>query len=125
MGSSADVEHVKAPRRLASDAGAVTVEAAFAIAALVVVLALCAAGITAVSTQVRCIDAAREAARLVARGDPDSASTAARRIAPGDAVVSWRREGPFVVARVSADTALLLGLTISAEAVSAAELNSR
>ncbi|WP_328589072.1 TadE family type IV pilus minor pilin, partial [Mycobacterium interjectum] len=35
-----------------------------AVAALVVVLVLCLAGITAVSMQVRCVDAAREAARL-------------------------------------------------------------
>ena len=33
------------------------------------VLVLCLAGVTAVSMQVRCIDAAREAARLAARGD--------------------------------------------------------
>ena len=46
----------------------VTVEAAFAIAALVVVLVLCVSGLTAVSMQVRCVDAAREAARLAARG---------------------------------------------------------
>ena len=38
-------------------------------AALVVVLILCVSGLTAVSMQVRCIDAAREAARLAARGD--------------------------------------------------------
>ena len=43
-------------------------------AALVVVLMLCVAGLTAVSMQVRCIDAAREAARLAARGDGGSAS---------------------------------------------------
>ncbi len=40
-----------------------------AIATLVLVLVLCLAGVTAVSMQVRCIDAAREAARLAARGD--------------------------------------------------------
>ena len=54
-----------------------------AIAALVVVLVLCLAGVTAVSMQVRCVDAAREAARLAARGDERNAVEAARRIAPG------------------------------------------
>jgi Flp pilus assembly protein TadG len=49
--------------------GASTVEAAIAIAALVVVLVLCLAGVSAVLMQVRCVDAAREAARLAARGD--------------------------------------------------------
>ena len=58
-------------QRLTGDRGAATVEAAFAIAALVVVLVLCAGGLTALSMQVRCIDAAREAARLAARGDDD------------------------------------------------------
>ncbi len=40
------------------------------------VLMLCLAGIAAVSMQVRCIDAAREAARLAARGDERSAVAA-------------------------------------------------
>ena len=65
-------------------------EAAFGVAVLVVVLTLCLAGIAAMSMQVRCIDAAREAARLAARGDERSA------IAAGD-VSTWlklpRRSG--------------------------------
>ena len=62
-------------------------------AALVVVLILCVSGLTAVSMQVRCIDAAREAARLAARGDGGSASSAAQRTAPDGAAVQLRREG--------------------------------
>lgn len=100
-------------------------EAALGIAALVVVLALCVAGVTAVSMQVRCIDAAREAARLVARGDDGQAQTAAERIAPPDAVLQLRRDGDFTVARVSADSLLLPGITISAEAVSVVEPRGR
>lgn len=111
--------------RLGDEGGAATVEAAFAIAALVVVLVLCAAGITAVSAQIRCVDAAREAARLLARGDPGNATAAARRIAPDGAALDWRRDGPFVVARVSSGTALLPGLSISAEAMSVAEGDGR
>jgi hypothetical protein len=53
----------------------------------VVVLVLCLAGVTAVSMQVRCVDVAREAARLAARGDERSAVEAARHIAPGGALV--------------------------------------
>jgi hypothetical protein len=94
------------------------VEAAFAIAALVVVLALCVAGVTAVSMQVRCIDAAREAARLAARGDDP---LSARRVAPQGAVVAVRRDGDFVVVRVSADPQLLPGVTIAAEAMALVE----
>ena len=96
-------------------------EAALGIAALVVVLVLCLAGITAVSMQARCIDAAREAARLAARGDQRSAVAAARRRAPGGARVDLRRDGDFVVATVVAHSKLLPTIDIAANAVSAAE----
>ena len=84
-------------------------------------LVLCLAGITAVSMQVRCIDAAREAARLAARGDERSAVAAARRIAPGGAGVQVRRDGEFVVATVTARSNLLPMLGITATGVSAVE----
>jgi hypothetical protein len=86
-----------------------------------VVLALCLAGVTAVSMQVRCVDAAREAARLAARGDERSALDAARRIAPAGSRVRVRRDGDFLVATVVAHSKLLPSLDIAAEAVSAAE----
>ncbi|WP_076125473.1 TadE family type IV pilus minor pilin [Mycobacterium sp. IS-836] len=92
-----------------------------AIAALVVVLVLCLAGLSAVSMQVRCVDAAREAARLAARGDDRSAVDAARRIAPPAARIQVRREGDFLVATVVARSKLLPALDISAKAVAAAE----
>jgi TadE-like protein len=104
-----------------SDGGGVTVEAAFAIAALVVVLIVCVSGLTAVSLQIRCIDAAREAARLAARGDDGAASSAARGIAPEGSAVQLRRDGELVVATVTASSPLLPGITITAEAVAAAE----
>lgn len=96
-------------------------EAAFAIAAVVTVLVLCAAGLSALAMQVRCIDAAREAARLAARGDERSASDVARRVAPDGAAVEIRRDGDLVVARVTARPGLLPGVAVAAEAVSAAE----
>lgn len=83
-------------------------------------LVVCVAGLTAVAMQVRCIDAAREAARLAARGD-DGAADTARQVAPAGAGVDVRREGDFVVATVTARSALLPGVEISARAVSAAE----
>ncbi|WP_237024439.1 TadE family type IV pilus minor pilin [Mycolicibacterium vaccae] len=98
-----------------------TAEAAFAILALVAVLVVCIAGLTAVSMQVRCIDAAREAARLAARGDDVSATAAAKRMAPDGAVVALRRDGDFVVARVSTRSAVLPGIVVAAEGVSAVE----
>ena len=91
------------------------------IAALVVVLVLCVAGLVAISMQVRCIDAAREAARLAARGDERTAVDAARRIAPAGARVQVRRDGDFLVATVVARSKLLPALDIAGRAVSAAE----
>ena len=86
-----------------------------------VVLALCLAGVTALSMQVRCVDAAREAARLAARGDERSALDAARRIAPLGSRVQVRRDGDFLVATVVTHSKLLPSLDIGARAVSAAE----
>jgi hypothetical protein len=101
------------------------VEAALGLAALVAVLVLCLAGVTAVSMQMRCLDAAREAARLAARGDERTAVTIAREIAPAGAVVQVRHDGEFVVAVVTARSNLLPALAISAEGVSAAERPQR
>jgi hypothetical protein len=86
-----------------------------------VVLVLCLAGITAVSMQVRCVDAAREAARLAARGDERAGVAAARRIAPANSLVHVQREGDFFVATVVAHSTLLPTLDIGAKAVSSAE----
>ncbi|MGV0815408.1 TadE family type IV pilus minor pilin [Mycolicibacterium boenickei] len=88
-------------------------------ASLVAVLALCVGGLGAVGMQIRCIDAAREAARLAARGEDDAAAVA-RRIAPSGAVVHIGQDRGLVVARVSA-AAVLPGLTVSAEAAAAME----
>jgi hypothetical protein len=97
------------------------VEAALGVATLVSVLVLCLAGITAVSMQLRCIDAAREAARLAARGDERSAMAAARGVAPGGAAVEVRRDGEFIVATVTARSRLLPMLHIAATGTSAVE----
>jgi hypothetical protein len=88
---------------------------------LVVVLVLCLAGLTAVSMQVRCVDAAREAARLAARGDERSALDTARGIAPAGARIQVRRDGDFLVATVVARSKLLPSLDIGAKAVAEAE----
>ncbi|APA94457.1 TadE family type IV pilus minor pilin [Nocardia seriolae] len=97
-----------------------TVEAAIALAALVAVLVLGVGALLAVSAQVRCVDAAREAARLAARGDEASAVSTARRVAPAGARIDLRAEGGLVVAEVSA-RATLLPVTLRAAAVAALE----
>jgi hypothetical protein len=85
------------------------------------VLVLCVAGLTAVTMQVRCVDAAREAARLAARGDDAAAVATARRVAPRGADVQVDRDGDYVVATVTARSPLLPGVHIAARGVSALE----
>ena len=106
---------------LRRDDGAVTVEAAIAMAAVVTVVVLCVGAVAAVSAQVRCIDAAREAARLAARGDRAAAESVAARIAPSDADIELRGDGDFVVATVRSKVALLPFVELSADAVAAHE----
>jgi hypothetical protein len=108
-------------KRVSDDTGAVTVEAAIAIASLVVVVMLCVGSVLAMSAHVRCVDAARESARLVARGDRDEAVPAGRRVAPPGARVELREDGGYVTARVSTGVVLLPMLRVSAEAVAAVE----
>ena len=80
-------------------------------------------------TQVQLVDAAREAARLVARGEPvANASVVARRHAPPDARVQVSEHDGLVTVRVSARSALPLPVfrhvgarTLEASAVSADE----
>ncbi|MGH3797319.1 MAG: TadE family type IV pilus minor pilin [Pseudonocardiaceae bacterium] len=105
------------------DRGTVTVEAALALCSLVVVLALMLAGVSAVAAKLRCVDAAREAARLTARGEQDRGEDLARRLAPGGAVVRVSVRGDEVTARVSADPAagLLPGIEVVAEAMAVLE----
>ncbi len=104
----------------ADDRGSVTVEAALALCSLVVVLALVLA---AVAAQLRCVDAAREAARLTARGEQTRAADLARRIAPRGAVVAVTVRGDEVTARVSANpvAGLLPGVQVGAEAAAVLE----
>jgi hypothetical protein len=97
------------------------VEAALAIAALVTVMVLCLGGLSAIVGQIRCVDAAREAARLAARGDQRSAQAVVQTIAPPGAQLRISRDGEFVVADVTADHTLLPGVSIAERAVAAVE----
>ncbi|WP_137725471.1 TadE family type IV pilus minor pilin [Prescottella subtropica] len=107
-------------RSLRRDDGAVTVEAAIALASIVTVVVLCVGAIVAASAQIRCIDAAREAARLAARGDRDAVAVATR-VGPPDADITLRDDGGFVVATVRARVPLLPLVELSADAVAARE----
>ncbi|NCL76205.1 Apoptosis inhibitor [Rhodococcus sp. YH1] len=106
---------------MSGDDGGVTVEAAIALTTLVSVLVLCLGAVLCVSNQLRCQDAAREAARLAARGDGVRAVEVAARVAPEGARISVRPDGDLVVATVTADGPLLPMVTLTAEAVSVIE----
>ncbi len=109
------------PRCGPGERGAVTVEAAIALAALLIVVVLCLGTLLAAAAQVRCVDAAREAARLAARGADAEARPAALRVAPPGAEVSLRADGDQVVAVVSVRVPLLPMLRLRADAVAVRE----
>lgn len=100
-----------------------TVEAAIALGLIMGVLALAFAGIAAMTAHLRCVDAAREAARLVARGDGQLALEAAATIAPSGANVRITTEGDRISVEVSLAPAggFLSGLAITGAAFAVAE----
>lgn len=107
---------------LGGDRGAVTVEAALALVSLVAVMAVAVCAVAAASAHLRCLDAAREAARLVARGEPERARSVAAAIAPGRARMVVTVVGDEV--QVDVSTAVvpgLPGLTLDARAVGVLE----
>jgi hypothetical protein len=116
------VARARAP---AGDAGAVTVEAALALCALTVFLALTLGALTAVAQSLRCADAARELARLAARGEPDRGRVVAAQLAPSGASLDLVDEGDTVVATVSARLVGSLPLTVGGRAVAAVESGAR
>jgi Flp pilus assembly protein TadG len=101
----------------------VTVEAAISLCALITVLGMVLGGISMVTDQLRCTDAARAAARLLARGEHTLAAEALRTLAPRDARMEVRFESGGVVVTVLADAArgLLPVLELRAEAYAAIE----
>lgn len=72
-------------RGVARDAGSATVELAVSLPALVLLLFAGLTAISAVRTQLECVDAAREAARAAARGE--SGVVAGSRVAPEGASI--------------------------------------
>jgi hypothetical protein len=104
-----------------ADRGAVTIEAALALCSLAVFLAVAVGSVVAVAASIRCIDAARELARLAARGEPDRGHMVAAELAPGGARLSLVRQGDVVVAEVSAELLQPLPLRIGGRAVAAVE----
>jgi hypothetical protein len=111
------------------DRGAVTAELALGLPLLVAVTIGLVWLLAVGAAQIRTVDAARETARAVARGDDVGAAVArGRRVAPEGAEVSVSRGGGQVVATSSAQVdgpgglfGFLPAVTVSAEAVAADE----
>jgi TadE-like protein len=107
----------------------VTAEAAMVIPVLLLVTVALAWLVTLGIAQVRCVDAAREAARLAARGEPpETVTAAAERAGPPGTTVDVDASADTVTVGVDAvvvpDVPLLdqlPGVTLHAEATSANE----
>jgi len=94
-----------------SDRGSVTAEAAVALPALVLVIAAAVGAVTAVTTQLRCLDGAREAARAAARSEPEVVvRDLATRAGPPGGTAEVSTEGDRVTVTVRARVHLLGGL---------------
>lgn len=109
------------PRR--AERGAVTAELALGVPLLLVITWSLAWLLSTVVVQIRVVDAAREAARALARGDrPEQALALARQVAPTGARVTVAWGPPITVTVVSKATPptgslLSLGVRVRGEAV--------
>ncbi len=103
----------------------VTAELAVAVPAVVLVLAMCLAAVRVAVDQVRCVDAARIAARAAARGDPvEQVTSLGRSAAPDGAEVQVHAAPLGVAVTVSVDAGGWAGLptwTLRAVAVTPTE----
>ncbi|HEX6234082.1 MAG TPA: TadE family type IV pilus minor pilin [Jiangellaceae bacterium] len=90
--------------RAAADRGAVTAEIAAALPALVLVLVAALWTLSLGLMQLRCADAAREAARAAARGDdPAVVRQIAEAVAPDGAVIEVTERDGLVIVEVAVD----------------------
>lgn len=96
-------------------------EAALALCSLAVFLGVAVNALAATAASVRCTDAARELARLAARGEPDRGRSVAATIAPSGAVITLVGRGDEIVVEVSAAPVGLLPLRIEGRAVAVLE----
>jgi len=109
----------RASRLGGRDRGTVTAELAMTLPALVVVTGLLMWAVTAVTAQLRCVDAARAAARGLVRGDSVAVATAtARTLAPDHARIEVSRSDGLVRVLVMTQIRPLGGLGVPSAAVS-------
>lgn len=116
-------------RQPGGDRGAVTAELALGLPLVLATTVGLVWLLAAASAQIRVVDAARESARSVARGDSESSARAvASSIAPDGAQIQVVVEGGRVAVTASADVAgpggmfdFLPGVTVSSRAVAVME----
>jgi len=112
-------------RPRSADDGMVTVEAAVVLPALLAVLALAVGAVMTVGAQLQLVDAARQAARLAARGEPaDVVEEVGERAGPRGTTVAVRRDGSTLTVTAKATTkplGLLPGIGLQAKAVAESE----
>jgi Flp pilus assembly protein TadG len=90
-------------RRTRREAGMVTAETAVVLPVLLLVLAAAVAAVVVVGAQLRCVDAAREAVRAAARGEPAvTVRAVASRAAPAGAGTTIGQDGDSVTVTVTA-----------------------
>ena len=102
----------------------VTAELAACLPILVLVLAVAVSAVSVAGVRVRAQDAAREASRAAARGDPGQARQLAQQAAPGVAVdITTRGDEVVAIARITVHplASWLPALTVSERAVAAVE----
>ena len=110
-----------AGERPPADRGSATVELALALPIVLAVFAMCLAGLACLTAQLRCVDAAREAARQLARGDEAAAARAVAVVAPGSAMVVDRSSDTVTVRVRDRPVTLLPGIEVEGTAVAAME----
>ncbi|MGI8535592.1 MAG: TadE family type IV pilus minor pilin [Mycobacteriales bacterium] len=123
------LQRVRGARNSYGPRGSVTAETAVLLPVLLVVLAAAIGVLASVAAQLRCVDAARAAARVAARGDtPALVRTTAERLAPAGAAITLRSAGDTVEVVVTAQVwpfgrALggLAAVPVSGRAVAAVE----
>jgi len=116
-------------RRIADERGAVTAELALGLPLVLAVTVGLVWLLAVASAQIRVVDAAREAARSIARGDDESsARSLALRIAPDGALLDVAIEGGQVAVTSKAEVDgpgglfdFMPGVTISSRAVAVME----
>ena len=86
--------------RLRRESGMVTAELAAALPVLVLLMLAGLSAVRVMDARVRCLDAAREVARAVARGDEGGAARVGA-VAPAGAAVSVRNDGDEIAVTVS------------------------